>query len=99
VIVGVDIPIHHDTGEWVKHTHRVHVPIITGDEVEFMVGPNEGSMSSYQLEEGRIIELNNQAKHSVSNRWNTNRVHLIFDYVEDYPLTRYQLQVIRYLNF
>lgn len=26
---GCVIPIHHDTGHWVRHTHRVHVPIIT----------------------------------------------------------------------
>lgn len=26
---GVTIPTHHDTGEWVNKTHRVHVPVIT----------------------------------------------------------------------
>ena len=31
---GVDIPVHHDCGFWVRHTHRVHVPITTNvDEV------------------------------------------------------------------
>jgi len=25
---GVTIPVHHDTGEWVRQTHRVHVPIL-----------------------------------------------------------------------
>lgn len=39
---------------------------------------------------GRVVELNNQSKHSVSNHMkDTNRVHLIFDYVEDYPISRY----------
>lgn len=92
-MIGVVIPVHHDTGHWVKHTHRVHVPIISGPELEFMVGPNEQSMLSYDVSEGRIIELNNQAKHAVTNNLAYNRVHLIFDYVEDYPITRYALQV------
>lgn len=91
---GVVIPVHHDTGHWVKYTHRVHVPIITGPELEFLVGPNEQSLQSYDLCEGRIIELNNQAKHAVTNNLSYHRVHLIFDYVEDYPITRYTLQVI-----
>lgn len=31
---GCLIPVHHDTGHWVQHTHRVHVAIITDvDEV------------------------------------------------------------------
>lgn len=89
---GVIIPVHHDTGHWVKHTHRVHVPIISGPELEFFVGPDESSMLSYEVNEGRIIELNNQAKHAVTNNLTYNRVHLIFDYVDDYPLTRYSLQ-------
>lgn len=89
---GVTIPVHHDTGEWVKYTHRIHVPICTGDEVEFLCGPNESAMLSYAVEEGSIIELNNQSKHAVTNNWTRNRVHLIFDYVEDYPIKRYTLK-------
>lgn len=23
------IPVHHDTGHWVQHTHRVHVAVVT----------------------------------------------------------------------
>jgi len=89
---GCVIPVHHDTGHWVKHTHRIHVPIITGDGLEFLVGPNDQSMVSYMFNEGRIVEINNQAKHAVTNNLPFNRVHLIFDYVEDYPITRYTLQ-------
>lgn len=36
---GVSIPVHHDTGYWVKRTHRLHVPLITSDLVDFLVGP------------------------------------------------------------
>jgi hypothetical protein len=91
---GATIPVHHDTGEWVKHTHRIHVPIITGEGVEFLVGPNEGEMLPYDLGEGHIIELNNQAKHAVANHMTYNRVHLIFDYVENFPIKRYTLRVM-----
>lgn len=88
---GVDIPIHHDTGYWVKHTHRLHVAIDTGDGVNFYVGPNQDSMRKYSFDEGRIVELNNQAKHAVYNGMNRYRVHLIFDYVDDHPIKRFQL--------
>ena len=91
---GVTIPVHHDTGEWVKYTHRIHVPIITGPEVEFLVGPNETDIISYAIEEGHIYELNNQAKHAVTNGMTDRyRVHLILDYVESFPIKRYPVLV------
>lgn len=88
------IPPHHDTGFWVHHTHRIHVPIITEpDSVVFAVGPTVETMKRYRLEEGCIAELNNQAKHAVHNCWDHYRTHLIFDYVEDYPMPRMKLKV------
>lgn len=90
---GVEIPVHHDTGFWVQHTHRIHVPIITGPGVDFFVGHSNETIEKYQFNEGRVVELNNQAKHAVSNNWNQGRVHLIFDYVDEgFPLTRYTLK-------
>jgi hypothetical protein len=49
--------------------------------------------TQYLFDEGRIVELNNQAKHSVvNNMTDTHRVHLIFDYVDDHPIKqRFQL--------
>lgn len=85
---GLDIPVHHDTGYWVKHTHRVHVAIETGDMVDFMVGPNDCNMTKMLFDQGRIVELNNQAKHAVRNSMDRYRIHLIFDYVEDHPVNR-----------
>jgi hypothetical protein len=35
------ITSHFSAGYWVKHCHRVHVAIDTGDEVDFMVGPTD----------------------------------------------------------
>merc|ERR1711871_991757 len=74
---GMAIPVHHDTGYWVQHTHRVHVAIDTGELVDFLVGPNEESMAKMLFDEGRIVELNNQAKHAVKNNMNRWRTHLI----------------------
>ena len=81
---GMSIPIHHDTGYWVKHTHRIHVAIDTNiNEVDFFVGPTDNAMRRVIFDEGNIIELNNQAKHSVCNRMTDKyRTHLIFDYVD-----------------
>ena len=81
---GVTIPSHHDTGEWVKHTHRVHVPILVPDpsRILFRCGPTPQSMARIDCEPGHVFEINNQAKHSVSNCSNDSRVHLILDYLE-----------------
>jgi hypothetical protein len=54
---GVRIPVHHDTGMWVQHTHRVHLAIESGDEVEFWVGHNENSMQ--QVCDSSLLPLHN----------------------------------------
>lgn len=46
---GVVIPVHHDTGSWVKQTHRCHLAIITSKQVEFKVGPTPELMSKVDL--------------------------------------------------
>jgi hypothetical protein len=83
---SMSIPVHHDTGFWVKHTHRCHVPVVTNELVDFMVGPSPERMQKINFKEGHLVELNNQAKHSVTNgnskESNFWRVHLIFDYVD-----------------
>ncbi|CAN0426482.1 unnamed protein product, partial [Discosporangium mesarthrocarpum] len=80
---GSVIPVHQDSGHWVCHSHRIHVPIITNcDEVSFTVGVEPLSMRRVLFDEGRVVELNNQAKHAVTNGWTQHRVHLILDYVE-----------------
>jgi hypothetical protein len=95
---GMTIPVHHDTGYWVKHTHRCHVAIESSEDVDFLVGANEENMRKVLFSVGRIVELNNQAKHMVTNNMNTWRIHLIFDYVDDHALTRYLLQPGEKLN-
>lgn len=88
---GVTIPIHHDSGEWVKHTHRVHVPILVSDpaKVVFTCGLNPSAMERVDCTPGHVFEMNNQAKHAVSNCGTDHRVHLILDYVaEEFVIQR-----------
>ena len=79
---GVTIPVHHDTGEWVKATHRVHVPVIVSDpsKVLFRVGATVETIQRIDCTPGHVFEINNQAKHAVSNCGEDCRVHLILDY-------------------
>ena len=81
---GVTIPIHHDSGEWVKHTHRVHVPIIAKEpeKILFQVGYTTEKMERIPCEPGHLFEINNQGKHFVSNCSSDHRVHMILDYVD-----------------
>jgi hypothetical protein len=80
---GVTIPIHSDSGEWVKTTHRVHVPVLVKnpDRILFRVGLAPHVMQRIDCTPGHVFEINNQAKHAVSNCDNDHRVHLILDYV------------------
>jgi hypothetical protein len=81
---GVTIPVHHDTGEWVKSAHRVHAPILVKDpsNVLFRCGPTPTSMQRIDCTPGHVFEINNQAKHAVSNCDSDSRVHLILDYIQ-----------------
>lgn len=54
---GVNIPPHHDTGLWVKNTHRVHLAIETNELVEFWVGPVETEMKQVIVKQQFIISL------------------------------------------
>jgi hypothetical protein len=80
---GVTIPIHNDSGEWVKMTHRVHVPILVKNphRILFRVGLAPHAMQRIDCTPGHVFEINNQAKHAVSNCDDDHRVHLILDYV------------------
>lgn len=43
------------------------------NDVHFLVGPTEELMKDVSFDEGRIVELNNQAKHAVSNDMTTGK--------------------------
>lgn len=81
---GVTIPVHHDSGAWVRETHRIHVPVLVKNpsKVLFRCGLTENSLQRIDCQPGHVFEINNQAKHAVSNCDDDHRVHLILDYVD-----------------
>jgi hypothetical protein len=73
---GCDIAEHQDMNFSLTHSHRVHLPIITNDQVMFTVGKE-----TINMREGQLYEVNNRRKHSVHNQGSEDRVHLILDFV------------------
>ncbi|MDH4048445.1 MAG: aspartyl/asparaginyl beta-hydroxylase domain-containing protein [Gammaproteobacteria bacterium] len=73
---GCSIGEHQDNNFSLTHSHRLHLPIITNDEVLFAVGSETINMC-----EGELYEINNRRMHSVRNDGSTDRVHLILDFV------------------
>ena len=76
LLPGAAIAEHRDMNFSLTHAHRVHVPIITNDQVWFTVGGE-----TLNIPEGEIYEINNRCPHSVRNEGDGPRVHLIVDYV------------------
>ena len=73
---GGEIQEHTDNNFSLVHSHRVHLPIITNDDVWFTVGAE-----TINMKEGHLYEINNRRTHSVRNEGKDARVHLIMDYV------------------
>jgi hypothetical protein len=82
---GSTIPLHYDTGEWVKYTHRIHVPILVQDytKIVFRCGIHPQSLQRIPCHVGHVFEINNQTYHTVSNCDSDYRVHLILDYIDE----------------
>lgn len=74
---GAKIAPHVDTDPSFAVAHRIHVPLMTNDEVDFQV---DGEV--FHLREGQAYEINNLAMHSVHNRSQIDRLHLNVDYAE-----------------
>jgi hypothetical protein len=78
LLPGCQIDTHWDKHPSFSVSHRIHVPLLTNPDVEFMVGTTRITTEPQQA-----FELNNKLPHSVTNRGTTPRVHLIFDYAPD----------------
>jgi len=77
LFAGEVIPDHIDRGESLESCHRVHVPIITNESCYFSVGDE-----TVNMKEGEFWEINNTNKiHNVKNLGNTDRIHLIVDWI------------------
>ncbi len=73
---GAFIPPHVD-GDTRGHVpHKIHVPLRTNSRAFFFL---EGQR--FHFEVGRAYEVNNGRMHSVVNGGDTDRVHLIFEYL------------------
>jgi len=71
-----EIPLHTDAGYSLMNTHRIHLPVVTSDEVTFSVGGKTA-----QLRAGELWEINNATAHGVRNTGADDRVHLIIDWM------------------
>lgn len=75
---GSRIDSHTDGLYSLLKCHRVHIPIVTNEQVVFTIGGEEKI-----LREGEMWEINNATLHSVDNRGEMDRIHLIVDWVPD----------------
>lgn len=76
LLPGGAIPEHRDRGFSLAHAHRIHIPIKTNPDVVFQVRGDR-----VPPREGDIWEINNRRFHSVENRSDHGRIHLIIDWV------------------
>lgn len=76
---GGKIPKHTDAGHSLLNCHRIHLPIITNEDVVFHVGGEEINMQV-----GELWEVNNGAVHGVENRGTEDRIHLIVDWMPNH---------------
>ncbi len=74
LLAGGRIALHKDGHPSFAVAHRIHVPLVTNSQVDFLIrGVN------HHLDEGVAYEVSNLDYHAVTNR-GADRIHFIFDY-------------------
>lgn len=73
---GARISRHRDYGDSLLRSHRNHLAITTNPNVEFEIDTKVRHFAA-----GEIWEINNRKYHSVKNRGEDARIHMILDYV------------------
>lgn len=76
-----EIALHADTHPSFGVGHRIHVPLKTNDKVQFVVDEQQITMLPLHA-----YEIDNRRRHAVKNGGDSDRVHLIFDYVPPHAL-------------
>lgn len=71
---GADIPAHVDAASSFDNVHRIHIPLFTNPDVEFIVDRKRVIM-----DEDHAYEINNKLMHGVINNGDKDRIHLIID--------------------
>ncbi len=72
---GCRIHRHKDKHPSFALSSRIHVPLVTNPDVEFIVGDQRVVTHA-----NVAFELNNLMYHQVTNNGDTSRIHFIFDY-------------------
>jgi len=70
------IPRHADREYSLLKCYRIHIPIISNDDVFFTVGGEQKV-----LRPGEMWEINNATFHAVDNQSDEDRIHMIIDWV------------------
>lgn len=78
LLAGKSVDEHMDGHPTFAIGHRIHVPLVTNDQVDFVIAGQH-----FNLKEGIAYEVSNLDFHYVANPSTEDRIHLIFDYVED----------------
>jgi len=68
---------HIDRGHHLETCDRIHLPIITDNNVKFII--NE---TVYPMPSGVVARINNNVLHGVENNSENDRVHLVMDFVD-----------------
>ena len=76
LLAGGSIPKHTDAGFSLLNCHRVHIPLVSSNDVVFSVGAEEINMRV-----GEFWEINNSVTHGVENNGSADRIHLIVDWM------------------
>ena len=69
-----DISPHVDSGTMLNLARRVHIPLVTSEDVLFTV-----FNKTVNMKVGNWYEINNYLPHSVINKSNKERIHIILD--------------------
>lgn len=78
LLAGMSIDEHYDDHPTFAIGHRIHVPLVTNEAVDFVIAGQK-----FNLKEGIAYEVSNLDFHYVANPTDEDRIHMIFDYVED----------------
>lgn len=79
LLAGGKIEEHEDFGYSLLGVHRIHIPVVTNDDVVFHVG---GEARNIRL--GEFCEIDNSEKHAVDNNSDEDRIHLIVDWMPNH---------------
>ncbi len=74
---GGVIQPHRDNMPAALWPHKIHVPLLTNEQVGFFIEPN-----TYHFPAGQAVEVNNLGVHAVRNGGDSDRIHLIFEYYD-----------------